>query len=113
MDGSRVRDYFSNEVKSLLELYNQFAILVPSEHNRGAAHVCEDGRYVEALIRECLQKFLPNGIELLTGFIMRPATKTGIKIESGKMKKTAILHSWISLFMIQHTILCTNGLIKM
>lgn len=78
MDGKRVREYFSNEVKSLLELYKQFAVLVPSERNQGAAHVGEDGRYVEALIRESLSKFLPGGLELLTGFIMRPSTKTGL-----------------------------------
>ena len=79
MDGKRVRTYLSNEVKSLLDLYKQFEVLVPSGRVRGAAHVGEDGRYVEALIRECLGKFLPKGIELLTGFIMRPATKTGVK----------------------------------
>ena len=79
MDGQRVRTYFSNEVKTLLDLYKQFEVLVPSVRVSGAAHVGEDGRYVEALIRECLGKFLPQGIELLTGFIMRPATKTGVK----------------------------------
>lgn len=79
MDGQRVRTYFSNEVKTLLDLYKQFEVLVPSDKVRGAAHVGEDGRYVEALLRECLGKFLPKGIELLTGFIMRPATKTGVK----------------------------------
>lgn len=41
----------------------------------------EDGRFVEDLIREYLSRHLPNGLEVLTGFILRPAVKTG---ETGK-----------------------------
>ena len=77
MDGKSVRSMFSNEVKTLLDLYQQFAILVPSNKKQGAAHVGEEGRYVESLIRECIAKYLPKGIEVLTGFIMRPSTKIG------------------------------------
>lgn len=84
MDGKSVRSMFSNEVKSLFNLYQQFAILVPSNKKRGAAHVGEEGRYVESLIRECIAKNLPSGIEVLTGFIMRPSTKIG---ENDKNRK--------------------------
>lgn len=39
------------------------------------------------MICEYLQKYLPNGIELLTGFILRPATKTG-KNDKSREKET-------------------------
>lgn len=84
MDGKRVRDHFSFEVRSLKEKYKQFENLLPSARQSGSSHKGEDGRYVESLIREYLGKFLPGGLELLTGFILRPSTKTG---KSGKSRK--------------------------
>ena len=84
MDGKRIREYFSTEVEALLATYRQFQILVPSEETSGAAHSGEDGRYVEALITAYLSKFLPKELEILTGFILRPAVKTGI---NGKRRK--------------------------
>lgn len=77
MDGVRIQDYWSKEVEALLATYKQFEILVPSQIRAGAAHQGEDGRYVEDLIGEYLRKFLPKGLEVLTGFILRPAVKTG------------------------------------
>lgn len=76
-DGSRVRQYLSSEVKALLEVYDQFATLVPHPTQAGAAHRGEDGRFVETLIRSYLRRLLPSNLEILTGFILRPAVKTG------------------------------------
>lgn len=78
MDGHRIRTYWSNEVTALLQTYQQFETLVPSVKVTGAAHNGEDGRYVEDLVREYLSMFLPKELEVLTGFILRPAVKTGI-----------------------------------
>lgn len=77
MDGERLRDYWSAEVEALLNTYSQFARLIPAADREGAAHAGEDGRYVEDLIRAYLRRFLPQGLEVLTGFILRPAVKTG------------------------------------
>jgi hypothetical protein len=77
MDGKRVQTYFSNEVKALLSKYEQFACLLPNETKAGASHVGEEGRFVETLLREYLRKFLPKELEVGSGFIFRPAVKTG------------------------------------
>ncbi|TMP28597.1 hypothetical protein CWB99_10470 [Pseudoalteromonas rubra] len=84
MDGERLRNYWSKEVEALLLTYKQFETLIPANGQEGAAHKGEDGRFVEDLLSEYLKKFLPNGIEILTGFILRPAVKTG---GSGKKRK--------------------------
>ena len=76
MDGRRVQNYWSNEIKAMLESYRQFQVLIPSNEVEGSAHNAEDGRYVETLIREYLKKYLPRELEVLTGFILRPAVKT-------------------------------------
>lgn len=84
MDGKRIQDYQSNEAKALLATYRQFEILIPAEEKEGSDHTGEDGRFVEDLIREYLSKYLPKGLEVLTGFILRPAVKTGA---SGKERR--------------------------
>lgn len=84
MDGIRIRDHFSSEVRSLIEKYTQFENLLPADKRSGSSHDGEDGRYVESLIREYLEKYLPSGLELMTGFILRPSTKTGKKDKSRK-----------------------------
>jgi hypothetical protein len=84
MDGERIQNYWSDEVDALVRTYRQFAKLIPSERVDGAAHAGEDGRYVEDLVREYLQQFLPRDLEVLTGFILRPAVKTG---ETGRERK--------------------------
>jgi len=84
VDGERIQDYWSDEVDALVRTYRQFEKLIPSERVDGAAHAGEDGRYVEDLVREYLQQFLPRDLEVLTGFILRPAVKTG---ESGRERK--------------------------
>lgn len=77
MDGQRLRVFWNQEVKSLLAVYRQFETLLPNSKTAGAAHRGEDGRYVEALVRSYLQKYLPKDLEVLTGFILRPAVKLG------------------------------------
>ena len=77
MDGSRLRDFWNQEVMALLAVYRQFETLLPNPVTEGAEHRGEDGRYVEALLRSYLQRYLPKDLEVLTGFILRPAVKTG------------------------------------
>lgn len=77
MDGQRLRDFWNQEVRALLAVYRQFETLLPNPATDGAAHRGEDGRYIEALLRSYLQKYLPRDLEVLTGFILRPAVKTG------------------------------------
>lgn len=77
MDGRRLQDFWNQEVQALLAVYRQFETLLPSATTEGAGHRGEDGRYVEALLRSYLQKYLPKDLEVLTGFILRPAVKTG------------------------------------
>lgn len=77
MDGERIQEYWSSEIDALIRTYTQFEKLIPSEDARGAAHPAEDGRFVEDLLREYLRRYLPKGLEVLTGFILRPAVKTG------------------------------------
>ncbi|AWH51626.1 hypothetical protein C1925_15245 [Stenotrophomonas sp. SAU14A_NAIMI4_5] len=77
MDGSRLRSYWSAEVAALLDTYTNFERLMPSATGIGSANHGEDGRYVEALITSCLKRHLPKGLEILNGFILRPAVITG------------------------------------
>ena len=77
MDGQRIREFWNQEVRALLAVYRQFETLLPNQVTQGAAHRGEDGRFIEALIRGYLQKYLPKDLEVVTGFILRPAVKTG------------------------------------
>ncbi|MEA2560092.1 MAG: hypothetical protein QOH06_1596 [Acidobacteriota bacterium] len=77
LDGGRVRQYLGQEVRSLLEAYRQFETLLPSGFSKGAAHRGEDGRYIESLVRTYLRRLLPSSLEVASGFILRPAVKTG------------------------------------
>ena len=79
MDGKRIQDYWSTEVDALVQTYRQFEMLIPAPNGAGAQHRGEDGRFVEDLIREYLSRYLPKDLEVLTGFILRPAVKTGEK----------------------------------
>lgn len=87
MDGKRIQNYWSNEIKALLETYRQFEILIPSDNTKGSAHNGEDGRFVESLIKEYIKKFIPKKLEVLTGFILRPAVKTGTNNKDRKDDK--------------------------
>lgn len=77
MDGRRLQDFWNQEVTALLAVYRQFETLLPNPITEGAHHRGEDGRYVETLVRSYLQKYLPKDLEVLTGFVLRPAVKTG------------------------------------
>ena len=77
MDGQRLQVFWNQEVKSLLAVYRQFETLLPNQQTAGSVHRGEDGRYVETLVRSYLQKYLPKDLEVLTGFILRPAVKLG------------------------------------
>lgn len=79
MDGKRIQIYWGKEIEALIETYQQFERLIPNEETEGAAHRGEDGRFVEELLRQYLQRYLPSSIEVLTGFILRPAVKTGLR----------------------------------
>ena len=79
MDGTIVQKFFISEVSALLDTYKQFETLIPvrKEGQEGSYHKAEDGRFVENLVRSLLSKHLPKELEALTGFILRPAVKTG------------------------------------
>lgn len=75
--GHGVRSFFSAECKALQAAHRNIEALIPSSRRAGAAHPGEEGRYLETLIRSFLNKHLPRELEALTGFILRPSTKTG------------------------------------
>lgn len=79
MDGKRSQRYWSNEIQAMLDTYKQFQTLIPAKNINGAAHNGKDGRYVETLIREYLKRYLPQDLEVLTGFILRPAVKNRVE----------------------------------
>lgn len=91
MGGERAEHYWAMEMKSVLAKYRQFETLIPDPGGRGAAHKGEDGRYVESILKETLQKFLPAGLEILTGFILRSGVESGFS--GKKRKKDADMHS--------------------
>ena len=73
MDGITIQKYFQQEALSMLDAYKNFETLIPAPSGAGAEHKGEDGRFVENLIRSFLSKYLPKELEVLTGFIVRPA----------------------------------------
>lgn len=77
MKGERVRQFFNSETKALLTTYKNIQTLIPASHRKGAAHVGEEGRYIESLLRNFLNKHLPEELKAYSGFILRPATKFG------------------------------------
>lgn len=87
MDGKRIQKYFQQEALSMLDAYKNFETLIPSPKGAGAEHKGEDGRFVENLIRSFLSKYLPKELEVLTGFIVRPAVKVGKNDKSRKNEK--------------------------
>lgn len=91
MDGARVRDYLESEVASLLARFRQFETLLPAKATAGAAHRGEDGHYVEALLRHHLRRLLPQGLIVTSGFILRPAVRTGMR--GWERRGTADTHS--------------------
>lgn len=76
--GHRVRSFFEIEARTLQDRYRVIETLLPNSHTRGAAHRGEEGRFIESLLRDFLNKHLPNNIKAVSGFILCPSTKTGI-----------------------------------
>ena len=87
MDGTTIQKFFRQEALSMLDAYNNFETLIPSSKGAGSEHKGEDGRFVENLIRSFLSKYLPKELEVLTGFIVRPAVKVGKNDRSRKNEK--------------------------
>lgn len=87
MDGTTIQKFFRQEALSMLDAYKNFETLIPSSKGAGAEHKGEDGRFVENLIRSFLSKYLPKELEVLTGFIVRPAVKVGKNERSRKNEK--------------------------
>ena len=75
--GERIRHFFNSEARALNDLYLNIEALIPSTMVAGSAHPGEEGRYVESLVRSFLNRHLPAELKALSGFIVRPATKTG------------------------------------
>lgn len=82
--GETIREYLQAEACALKDKYTQFAKLIPNsstkkngDFQKGADHYGEDGRFVESLLRDTIRRLLPKGLEVLTGFIVRPAVKYG------------------------------------
>lgn len=75
--GNRIRQFFEIEAEILHRRFRILQTLLPSATGTGAAHKGEEGRYVETLLRDFLNRHLPSELRAMSGFIVRPATKTG------------------------------------
>lgn len=75
--GQQVRSFFDLEADVLDRRFQTIETLLPAEGRRGAAHTGEEGRYIESLLRDFLNRHLPSELCAFSGFILRTATKTG------------------------------------
>lgn len=75
--GGRVRRFFELETRALLQRFQIVETLLPNLKTKGAAHRGEEGRHIEALLREFLNRHLPKDLRAVSGFILRPSTKIG------------------------------------
>jgi hypothetical protein len=75
--GGRIREFFNIEAEVLRRRFRVLQTLLPSSTGSGAAHKGEEGRHVEALLRDFLNRHLPSELRAMSGFIVKPATKTG------------------------------------
>ena len=46
MGGERIEKYWAAEMRSAIEKYRQFEILIPAASGEGSGHRGEDGRYI-------------------------------------------------------------------
>jgi hypothetical protein len=76
--GARIRRFFNAEAQALRDKFLMMETLIPAVGRTGSGHVAEEGRYLEALLRDFLNKHLPSDVRAYSGFILRPATKTGV-----------------------------------
>jgi hypothetical protein len=77
LKGKRIRQFFEAEAAALQSRFRVIETLIPSQDGRGSGHRGEEGRHIESLLRDFLNRHLPTDIRALSGFILRPATKTG------------------------------------
>lgn len=78
MDGRTLKEFWKNDINAMLEIYTQFETLIPNSKGiNGSDHNGEDGRYVENILKYYIKKYLPKDLEVLTGFIVRPAVACG------------------------------------
>lgn len=75
--GEPVRSFFDLEAEVLDRRFQTIETLLPAEERDGAAHTGEEGRQIESLLRDFLNRHLPAELRAFSGFILRPATKTG------------------------------------
>ncbi|MDE5608655.1 MAG: hypothetical protein K2I64_06955 [Muribaculaceae bacterium] len=85
MDGKSIQQYFQLEVQTILDAFKKFETLIPSPKGAGSHHNQEDGRFIEALLRDSLSRLLPKNLEVVSGFIVRPAVKTD---KNGRNRKS-------------------------
>ena len=76
MGGKQIERYWAAEMRSVIEKYRQFETLIPSDSGEGAGHRGEDGRYIESILKATLKQFLPDSVDILTGFILRAGVKS-------------------------------------
>ena len=84
MGGIRLEKYWAAEMRAVIEKYRQFETLIPSRSGNGSGHPGEDGRYIESILRATLKQFLPESVEVFSGFILRAGVKS---TESAKPRR--------------------------
>jgi hypothetical protein len=75
--GLQVRSYFDVEAEVLYQKFRMIEKLLPSATSSGSSHAAEEGRHIESLLRDFLNRHLPTDLHAYSGFILRPSTKTG------------------------------------
>lgn len=75
--GQRIRDFFNFEADAMDNRSRIIEALLPASSHKGSSHAGEEGRYLEAILRDFLNRHLPKELKAMTGFILLPATKTG------------------------------------
>lgn len=91
--GITVRSFFDIEAKLLVERYKIIETLLPNSKSKGSIHNGEEGRYIESLFRDFLNKHLPSNLKAMTGFILLPSTKTDKSNKFRVLKQSADRYS--------------------
>jgi hypothetical protein len=100
MAKKRISSYFNNEIKSMLNKYKHIESLIPKQsinidgsQSVGSDHSAEEGRFIESILRNALNKFLPKNLKALSGFILRPETIFGENDSSRIAERVGDQHS--------------------
>ena len=66
MSKKRISTYFNDEIQAILNKYRQIEDLIPNQgvnndgtESAGSDHTAEEGRFIESIIRNSLNKYLP------------------------------------------------------